>query len=106
MAKTARLVTSGYEPLMPGAGARVSRRRDACLHSKPTRGGIMDDEEKLDSSGAYAYKPLLDEKLKPPPEEFTNPAGVSRGDCDTEEAAEQDSGCDLEVTAQIEDLVL
>ena len=66
----------------------------------------MDDKEKLDSSGAYAYKPLLDEKLKPPPEEFTNPAGVSRGDCDTQEGAENDSSCDLEVTAQIEDLVL
>ncbi len=66
----------------------------------------MDNEEKLDSSGAYAFKPLLDEEHKPPPDEFSNPPGVSRGDCDTKEGAEQDASCDLEATAQIQDLVL
>ena len=66
----------------------------------------MDNEEKLDDSGAYAYKPLLDKGHKPPPEAFSNPSGTSRGDCDTEEGAEQDSSCDLEATAQTQDLVL
>jgi hypothetical protein len=66
----------------------------------------VDHEEKLDSSGAFAYRPLLDKDRKPPPEEFSNPSGTSRGDCDTEEGAKQDSDCDLEVTAQVRDLVL
>lgn len=65
-----------------------------------------DDEAKLDESGAYAFKPLLDEKRKPPPEEFSNPSGTSRGDCDTEEGAKEDSSCDLETTAQIEDFAV
>lgn len=65
-----------------------------------------DDEAKLDESGAYAFKPLLDKGLKPPPDEFANPAGVSRGDCDTEEGADEDPDCDLEATAQIQDFVL
>lgn len=66
----------------------------------------MDDEEELDGTGAFAYKPLLDKGLKPPPDEFTNPAGTSRGKCDTDEPSERDESCDLEVTAQVQDLVL
>ncbi len=66
----------------------------------------MDYEGKLDSSGAYAFNPLLDEEHETPPEEFSNPAGVSRGDCDAEEGVSQDPSCDLEATAQIQDLVL
>lgn len=66
----------------------------------------MGDEEKLDSSGAYAFEPLLEKGHKPPPEEFSNPAGSGRGDCNTESGAEEDSSCDLEVTAQSQDLVL
>lgn len=65
----------------------------------------MDQDEKLDSSGAYAFKPLL-EKTEDVPEEYTNPAGSGRGDCNNEEDAEKDPECDLEVTAQSQDLVL
>ena len=36
----------------------------------------------------FAWKPLLEEQ-ESPPEEFTNPAGVSRGECDTEKDAER-----------------
>jgi hypothetical protein len=66
----------------------------------------VDDEEKLDRTGAYAFEPLLEKGRTPPPEEYSNPAGISRGDCDTEEGAENDESCDLEVTAQVQDLVL
>jgi hypothetical protein len=66
----------------------------------------MDDEAKLDSSGAYDFKPLLDKGLKPPPEEFTNPAGITGGECDSDAGAANDSSCDLPVTAEVEDLVL
>lgn len=38
-------------------------------------------------------------------EEFSNPAGVSRGGCDTAEG-EGDPSCDLEATAQIEDFAV
>jgi hypothetical protein len=66
----------------------------------------MVDEKKLDSSGAYAWKPLLDEDAQTPPEEFTNPPGIGRGACDTEEGSASDPACDLEVTAQVEDMFL
>lgn len=65
----------------------------------------MNQDEELDSTGAYAFKPLL-EKGAEIPEEFTNPAGSGRGECNTEEGAEKDADCDLEVTALIEDQVL
>ena len=77
---------------------------------EPARGlsaswkGSAMDEKKQDASGAYAWKPLLEEQ-ESPPEEFTNPAGVSRGTCDTDQGAEQDSSCDTEVTAQVQDMV-
>jgi len=66
----------------------------------------MDQEEKPDSTGAYAYKPLLEEGHKTPPEEYSNPPGTSRGECDTEEGAQADPDCALEVTAQVQDFVL
>lgn len=66
----------------------------------------MDSEEKLDSTGAYAYKPLLEKGHKSPPDEYSNPAGSGRGECNTEEGAEADDSCALEVTAQAQDLVL
>lgn len=62
-------------------------------------------EEKLDSSGAYAWKPLL-EDAEPTDEESSNPAGASRGGCDQEKVASEDESCALEVTAQVEDLVV
>jgi hypothetical protein len=65
----------------------------------------MDDKEKLDRSGAYDYERLLDQK-EPPPEEAQNPSGIGRGDCDDSEAAKSDSSCDVELTAQVEDLFL
>lgn len=66
----------------------------------------MNQDEKLDSSGAYAYEPLLDEGDKAVPEAFSNPSGTSRGDCDTDEGAATDAACDIEVTAQTQDFVL
>lgn len=66
---------------------------------------VRDDEATVDRSGAYAWEPLLDEARTPPADEFANPAGVSRGECDTAEGADA-VGCDLEVTAQVEDLVM
>jgi hypothetical protein len=65
-----------------------------------------DDEAKLDESGAFAFKPLLEEGLEPPPEEFANPSGLSRGECDTDAGAAADPECDLEITAEVDDLVL
>lgn len=66
----------------------------------------MDDQERLDDSGAFAFEPLLRKGSEPPPEEYSNPPGVGRRACDTDEGAEQDAGCDAEVTAQLQDLVL
>ena len=63
------------------------------------------DEEKLDSTGAYAFKPLLEKRGKTTPEEFANPPGTSRGACDTEAGARQDPDCEFEVTAAVQDLV-
>jgi len=67
----------------------------------------MDKEPKPDRSGAFDWDPLLDEKLESPPEEFANPSGVSRGACDLPvEGEKPDPECDIEITAQIEDLFL
>jgi hypothetical protein len=41
-----------------------------------------------------------------PPEEFENPSGVGRGECDTAEDSGQDDSCDLEITAEVRDLVM
>ncbi|MHB9003725.1 MAG: hypothetical protein ACYC6C_06630 [Coriobacteriia bacterium] len=66
---------------------------------------MIDDEAKLDESGAYAWQPLIDEDTQELPEEFTNPAGISRGDCDDDTAGD-DASCDVEATAQIEDMFM
>lgn len=58
-----------------------------------------------DQTGAYDWDRLVDEDAaEPPPEEFSNPAGVSRGDCDA--GGEEAGDCDLEVTAEVDDLFL
>jgi hypothetical protein len=48
----------------------------------------------------------LAEGQEPQFDEFSNPAGVSRGSCDAAQGAEEDPSCDLEVTAQVKDEVL
>jgi len=65
----------------------------------------VNQDEELDSTGAYAFKPLLEES-DAIPDEYTNPAESGRGECNTEEGAANDAECDLEVTAQIEDQAL
>jgi len=65
------------------------------------------DEPKLDRSGAFDYEPLLDGKAETPPDEFANPSGIGRGTCDIPaEGAKPDPDCDVEITAQVEDLFL
>jgi len=66
----------------------------------------MGDEQKSGDPGAFEYEPLLDDSVQPPAEEFSNPPGISRGDCDEEQGPQGDSTCDVEVTAQVEDLFL
>lgn len=64
-----------------------------------------DEEVSPDGSGAYGWAPLVDEtRTELPPEEFANPSGVGRGEC--EEGPDESGECDLEVTAQVDDLVL
>jgi hypothetical protein len=63
-------------------------------------------EEKLDSTRAHDYAPPLEKGRGTPPDEYSNPPGTSRGDCDVKELSEQDADCDVEVTAQVQDLVL
>jgi hypothetical protein len=73
------------------------------------RGRDMVDEQDIDFADDLGGEPPADELTAPVPDEFANPAGIGRGDCDTEEdaeGAEQDASCDLEATAQIEDMVL
>jgi hypothetical protein len=57
-----------------------------------------DYESAIDREPVEGQDPLIDE--------YSNPAGVSRGACDTDEGAGADASCDLETTAQVEDLVL
>lgn len=64
----------------------------------------MADEPKLDESAAFTWKPLIDD-TREPPEEFTNPAGIARGDCDKTFPGD-DPSCDVEATAQVEDMFL
>lgn len=66
----------------------------------------MDEKrkDKAEGSGAYESDPQLE--AQPPPAEFENPAGVSRGECDTGTGVDTEPGCDLEITAQVEDLVM
>ena len=65
----------------------------------------MDDEERRNSTGANDHKTTVDEGSRTPPE-FSNSPGTSRGECDIEEHAGQDTECDFEVTAQVQDFVL
>lgn len=68
--------------------------------------GIEDLEDaEEDRSGAYGWDELLDDDAQAVPEEFENPSGIARGDCDTDDAIDDES-CDLESTAQTEDQVL
>lgn len=55
-------------------------------------------------AGAYEVEPVLDVGAPSPPDESGNPPGVSRGDCDDEDTV--DPGCDIEITAHVEDLVM
>ncbi len=66
----------------------------------------MDEEERRNSTGVNDHKTPEDEGSRIPPDEFSNPPGTSRGECDIEEHAGQDTDCDFEVTAQVQDLVL
>lgn len=66
----------------------------------------MEEERKLDRSGAYDWEDLVDEEQDRPLAEYENPAGISRGECDTEEGAEKDSTCHFEITAQVDDLFM
>lgn len=65
----------------------------------------MEEQRKQDRTGAYDWEALV-EDVKRPPEEYENPAGISRGDCDEADAAGQGSACHFEVTAQVEDLFM
>jgi hypothetical protein len=60
------------------------------------------EEKRPEGSGAYDWKPLL-ENEEPPPEEFTNPAGLSQVECDIEPPAEKTEPCD---PTEVEDMVL
>lgn len=65
----------------------------------------MRDEEKLDRSGAFDYEELVDEERPAPSQDIGNPAGITRGDCDTA-AADEDDTCDHEITAHVDDLFM
>ncbi|PKQ15614.1 MAG: hypothetical protein CVT67_08810 [Actinobacteria bacterium HGW-Actinobacteria-7] len=66
----------------------------------------MRDEQDIDFAEDLDGQPPADSKRPAVPDEFANPAGSSRGECDTAPDDEQDASCDLEVTAQVEDMVL
>lgn len=91
--------------LAPDAEVCETGRSDAVIR-RTEQGHVMDDKEKLDRSGAYAWERLLDEEQEPPPEEFTNPPGVGRGECDIAQGEDQDPSCGNEITAQVQDFVL
>jgi hypothetical protein len=65
----------------------------------------MRDEQDIDFAEDLGGEPPGDDTPLVP-DEFANPAGVSRGECDTAADDAQDASCDLEATAQIEDMVL
>jgi hypothetical protein len=65
-----------------------------------------DTEAQNDRSGAFDYPPLLDESATPPPEEFQNPPGTTRGDCESKTGHYNDPDCELDVTSQLTDDVL
>lgn len=64
----------------------------------------MVDEQDIDFAEDLGGEPE-GELPAPVPDEFANPAGIGRGDCDTQDA-EEDASCDLEATAQVEDMAL
>lgn len=70
----------------------------------------MDDKPKNedaseDRSGAYGWDALLDKDTEEPPEEYSNPSGIGRGACDTDQGS-SDSDCQDELTAQVDDFVM
>lgn len=65
----------------------------------------MGDQERLDRSGAYDFEELVDEDRPAPSQDVGNPAGITRGACDTDEASEDDS-CDIEIKAHVDDLFM
>ncbi len=49
----------------------------------------------------------MDDPKKPKvPDEFVNPSGLSKVDCDTPDGDQEVEECDLEITAQVKDLFL
>lgn len=49
----------------------------------------------------------MDDPKKPMvPDEFENPPGLSKVDCDAPDGDQEAEECDLEVTAQVQDLFL
>lgn len=65
----------------------------------------MRDEQDIDLPEDLGGEPPAD-GTPLVPDEFANPAGIGRGECDTAADDVQDALCDLEATAQIEDMVL
>lgn len=78
-------------------------RDDNALDAPEFDAGIQGDED-IDRTGAYSWD-RASEAAAEVPEEFQNPPGASRGECD-DEASDKVAGCDLEVTALTEDQVL
>lgn len=66
----------------------------------------MDHDEKLDSLGADAQQPILDDGSKPVPDEHSKPAGRDEEECDIGEGVTPDSSCSTIETTQLEDFVL
>lgn len=67
---------------------------------------MIDDQRKLDGTGAYDWEELVDEDRDRPAEEYENPPGIARGECDTPEGAAQDESCDIEITAEVDDMFM
>lgn len=66
----------------------------------------MEQSERPKGAGAFEFEQLLDKDTEPLPDQFQNPSGVGRGECDTESGGDADAACDLESTAEVSDLVL
>ena len=66
----------------------------------------MDHDEKLDSPGAHAHKPILGEGPKPVPDKLSNPADEDEEECDIKDGHTPDFSCSTMETTQLEDLVL
>ncbi len=97
----------GYEPVIGEVRLPArpeGRARGVGLATE--RGHDMQDEQDIDFAEDLGNEPAADELRPPVPDEFANPAGSGRGECDTEPEEAQDASCDLEATAQIEDMAL